>query len=160
MLLQFELPQFLSSLGFFFYYTAKFNSLGFYSIINWNKRSIKAQTDSCIISEYPITVCLQICSNGVPKCIHAYSLNLQKRKKMTFLFPLGTNWSTLPCIQCWRMFLDNYCVLADNMNPDLMLSENKQHTGKSISDSKTRMSCNFLKQKCSSACPLRGESLH
>lgn len=42
------------------------------------------------------------------------------------------------------------------MNPDFMLSENKQHIGKSVSNSKTGMSCNFLKQKCASPCPLRG----
>lgn len=41
------------------------------------------------------------------------------------------------------------------MNPDLMLSENKQHIGKSILYSENGVSCSFINQQCVSPCPGR-----
>lgn len=73
-------PISLTFRNFFENYTDEFNSIGFYFIINWNKKHIKAPSDNYIISEYHVTMRLQSCSNGVHECIHAHSLNLQKKE--------------------------------------------------------------------------------
>lgn len=49
---------------------------------------------------------------------------------MPVWFPYGADQITLLCIQCWRKFLGS--VLADNLQPDLALSENEQPTGKKL----------------------------
>lgn len=57
-------------------------------------------------------------------------------------------------MQYWRVFLDSWSVLADNMNPILMLSENKQHIGKSIWYSENGVSCS-VRIPCILGCCMR-----